>query len=83
MPELVLNEEQSTAVRAADGPVTVRDQSGHVLGKILPDQSPSSSNGGGLTEEVLAKLERRMAMKDIQWLTTEEVLEKLSLLDDK
>ncbi|HXG09568.1 MAG TPA: hypothetical protein VNK04_07245 [Gemmataceae bacterium] len=72
MPDLILTEEQTKVVTQALGPVTVRDASGNVLGRMEPKYTP----------EMIAELKRRAASPG-PWYTGEQVQARLRALQEE
>ncbi len=69
MNQIVLTEEQMKIVSQAFGPVTVRDATGKVLGRLEP----------ALTPEMIGELKRRAASPG-PWFTGEQVQDCLQAL---
>ena len=66
MTQIVVNDDQLKAIRAATGAVALRDADGNLLGYLSPP----------LSAEAIAEAKRRL-QSDGPWLSTKEVLEHL------
>lgn len=76
MDTLVLEDSQTRLVLETDGPLTVRDRSGRELG-VLIQCSEGASERISLSPDELDEINRRMANREGQLLTTQEVLTRL------
>ncbi len=70
MTQIVLNDDQLNAVRAAKDAVALRDAQGNLIGYISPPPS----------QEVIAEAKRRLHSSG-PWFSTKEVLEHLNSLE--
>lgn len=80
MMPIVLTEEQESALRSTTSTVPVHNRAGRMIGVLIQDiDIPDESVK--LDPEVIEILAERMSMKNIQWRTTAEVLERLDEID--
>ena len=77
MSTLILDERQSQVVAMSDGSVEIRDANGRLLGTLTPTDAPDELGPIELRPDVVEELIRRMSQDNIQWATTEEVLQRL------
>ncbi|HVJ69589.1 MAG TPA: hypothetical protein VM510_16550 [Caulifigura sp.] len=75
---IVLTEEQERLLRETAADLEVRSVSGLVLGTLIRDCAEECVE---VDPEVLKILIDRMSMKNVEWRTTDQVLERLKQID--
>jgi hypothetical protein len=83
MTAIVLSPTQEKLLSGLTGEIPVTNSSGESVGVLFLRGSSNEDEPVSPTPEVLDELARRMNMPNIQWLTTDEVRERLKSLDAK